>query len=77
MSTVLSYTYATQADFFLFLLLILRWLIFVPQVKNVELQRHVVEGELHDPIPAVDYSIRCGQKWPPKYDGHSVSTLCH
>ena len=22
----------------------------------------VAEGELHDPIPAVDYGIRCGQK---------------
>ena len=42
----------------------------VAQVKNVEVQCLVAEGELHDSIPAVDYDIRCGQKWPPKYDGH-------
>ena len=52
-------------------------LFLTSQVKNVELQSHVVEGELHNPIPAVDYSISCGQKWPPKYDGHLVSALYH
>ena len=41
-------------------------------MKNVELQSHVAKGELHNPIPAVYYSISCGQKWPPKYDGHFV-----
>ena len=49
----------------------------VTQVKNVEFQSHVAEGELHNPIPAVDYSISCGKKWPPKYDGHLMSPLCH
>ena len=42
----------------------------VAHMKNVEFQGHVAEGELHDSIPVVDYGIRCGKKWSPKYDGH-------
>ena len=45
----------------------------VAQVKNVELQGHIAKGELHDSITAIDYGIRCGQEWPPKYDGHLVN----
>ena len=33
-------------------------------VKNVELQCHVAKCELHDSIPAIDYRIGSGQKWP-------------
>ena len=49
----------------------------VAQVKNVEIQGHIAKGELHESITAVDYGIRCGQVWPPKYDGHLVNALCH
>ena len=31
------------------------------------------KGELHDSITAIDYGIRCGQEWPPKYGGHLVN----
>ena len=38
-------------------------------VKNLELESHVAEGELHNPILTVDYSISCGKKWPPSMMG--------
>ena len=44
------------------LLVIFHKLVLVTQVKDIELQCHVSECELHDSISAIDYRIGSGQK---------------
>ena len=46
-------------------------------VENIKLKSHIAKGKLHYSIPAIDYGIRCGKKWPPKYDRNMVSALRH
>ena len=46
-------------------------------MEDIKLQIHIAKGELHDSILAIYDGIRCGQKWPPKYNGHMVSAFYH
>ena len=59
------------------LIVIFHELVLVTQVKNIELQCHVAECELHDSISAIDYRIGTCQKWSSQDNWHMIGPTCY